>query len=75
MFRKRATEILRYSLKLLEELDAAKEAERLLVVPVEPLAENKNSFLNDPPKPSSYSIMDSAVVEALSANFDPSDPF
>ena len=67
--------MLRYSLKSLEELDTAKEVERLLVFPIEPLAANENSLLNNPPKPSSYSIMDSAIVEALSADFNPSNPF
>ena len=67
--------MLRYSLKSLDELDIAKEAERLLVVPIEPLVENKTSLLNSPSKPGSYSIIDSVIVEALSADFDPSDPF
>ena len=73
MFRKRTAEILRYSLKTLEELNTTKEAERLSVVPVEPSARNEDS--NDPSEPSSYSIMDLTVVEALSADFNPSNPF
>ena len=47
----------------------------MLVVPIEPLAENKNAFLNASPEPGSCGIMDSAVIEALSADFNPSDPF
>ena len=60
-------------LKSLEELDIAKEVERLSIVSVEPLARNGDS--NNPSEPSSYSVIDSAVVEALSADFNPSDPF
>ena len=75
MFRKRTAEILRRGLKLLNELNTAKEAERLLVVPIEPLVKNENSLPNSPSEPGSYNIIDLAVVEALSANFDPSDPF
>ena len=73
MFRKRIVEILRYSLKSLEELDTTKEAERLSIVSVEPLAGNED--LNNPSEPSSYSIIDLTMVEAFSADFNPSDPF
>ena len=73
MFRKRAAKILRYSLKSLEELDAVEEAERLSIVSVEPLAGNED--LNNPSEPSSYSIIDLTIVEALSADFNPSNPF
>ena len=75
MFRKRAAEILHCGLKSQEELDTTKEVERLLVVPIEPLAINKNSLLNNPPELGSCGVIDSAVVEALSADFNPSNPF
>ena len=75
MFRKRTAEILRYSLKSLNELDIAKEAERLLIISKEPPIKSKNSFPSNPFKPGSYSIMDSAIVKAFSADFDPSNPF
>ena len=67
--------MLRCSLKSLEELDTTEEAERLLIVSIEPLARNEDSFPNGPPEPSSCGIMDSTMVEALSANFNPSNLF
>ena len=67
--------MLRRGLKSLEELDAAKEVERLSVVSIEPLTRNEDSFPNNPPEPGSYSIMDSTIVKALSADFNPSNPF
>ena len=75
MFRKHIAKILRYNLKSLEELDIAKEAKRLLIVSIEPLARNEDSFPNDPSEPGSYSIIDSTIVEALSADFNPFNPF
>ena len=75
MFRKRAAEILRRGLKSLEELDATEESERLIAVPIVPVVEGKNPFPNGSSEPGSLSVMDSAVIEALSASFDPSDSF
>ena len=45
------------------------------MVPTEPVAKAENSLLNNPPEPGSYGIIDSAIVEALSANFNPFDSF
>ena len=73
MFRKRITKILYYSLKSLEELDTIKEVERLSIVSTEPLARTEDS--NDPSEPGSCGIIDLTIVEALSADFNPSDPF
>ena len=64
--------MLRCGLKSLEELDATKEAERLSMVFIEPLARNKDS--NNPSEPSSCGIMDLIIIEAFSTDFNPSDP-
>ena len=68
MFRARAAEMLRRSLKSLDELDAVEEAERLAAVrtPVE----------TDPPTseaPDPYDSLDPELAAALAA-YDPSDP-
>ena len=74
MFRKRISEILRYGLKSLNKLDTAEAAECSLTIPVATIAKGEGSRLTGPAKPSSLSEMDSAIIEALSANFNPFDP-
>ena len=73
MFRKRAAEMLRRGLKSLDELDAAEEAERLAAE--RPPVVKDTPPLTEPYEPGSFGEMDPAVIEALSADFDPSDPF
>ena len=73
MFRKRTIEILRRGLKSLDELDATEEAERLTAE--KPSIVEDTPLLTKPSKPGSFSKIDPAVIEALSADFDPSNPF
>ena len=73
MFRKRAVEILRRGLKSLNKLDTTEEAERLT-------AENSPIIEDTPPltipsEPGFLGKIDPAVIEALSSDFDPSNPF
>ena len=59
--------MLRYGLKTLDKLDTTKEAERLTAE--NPPKTDRSSSLNNP------NPIDLAILEALSSNFDPSDPF
>ena len=73
MFRKRTIEILRRGLKSLDELDTTEEAERL-TAERSPIIED-TPLLTKPSKPGSFGEINPAVIEALSADFDPSNPF
>ena len=73
MFRKRAIERLRRGLKSLDELDTTEEAERL-TAERPPIVED-TPLLTKPSEPGSFGKIDPAVIEALSADFDPSNPF
>ena len=73
MFRKRTIEILRRGLKSLDELDTTEEAERLTAE--RPPIVKDTPLLTKPSEPSSFGKIDPAVIEALSADFDPFNPF
>ena len=73
MFRKRTIEILRRRLKSLDELDTTEEAERLTAE--RPPVVEDTPLLTKPSKPGSFGEINPAVIEALSADFDPSNPF
>ena len=73
MFRKRTIEILRRRLKSLDELDTTEEAERLAAE--RPPIVEATPLLTKPSKPGSFGKIDPAVIEALSADFDPSNTF
>ena len=73
MFRKRTIEILRRRLKSLDELDTTEEAERLTAE--RPPIIGDTLLLTGLPELGSFREIDPAVIEALSTNFDPSNPF
>ena len=73
MFRKRAIEILRRRLKSLDELDTTEKAERF-TAERPPIIED-TPLLTKPSEPGSFGKIDPAVIEALSADFDPFNPF
>ena len=73
MFRKRTIEILRRGLKSLDELNTTEEAERL-TAERPPIVED-TPLLTKPSEPGSFGKIDLAVIEALSTDFDPSNPF
>ena len=73
MFRKRAVEMLRRRLKSLDELDATEEAERLTAE--RPPVVEDTPLLTNPSEPGSFGEIDPSVIVALSADFDPSNPF
>ena len=59
--------MLRRGLKTLDKLDTTEEAERLTTE--NPPRTDRSLSLNNP------NPVDLAILEALSSNFDPSDPF
>ena len=61
-------------LKTLDKLDTAEAAERSLTVPVATIAKGEGSRSINLAKPNSFGEMDPAIIEAISANFDPFDP-
>ena len=65
--------MLRRRLKSLDELDITEEAERL-IAKRPPIIED-TPLLTDPSEPGSFREIDPAVIEALFADFDPSNPF
>ena len=65
--------MLRRRLKSLDELDTTEEAERL-TAERPPIVED-TPLLTNPSEPGSLKELDPAVIEALSTNFDPSNPF
>ena len=73
MFRKRTIEILRRGLKSLDELDTTEKAERL-TAERPPIVED-TPLLTKPSEPGSFGKIDLAVIEALSIDFDPFNPF
>ena len=73
MFRKRTIEILRRGLKSLDELNTTEEAERL-TAERPPIVED-TPLLTKPSEPGSFGKIDLAVIEALSIDFDPFNPF
>ena len=73
MFRKRAIKILRRRLKSINKLNTTEEAEyltpeRLPVIKDAPL-------LIESSEPGSFGVIDPSVIVALSADFDPFNPF
>ena len=65
--------MLRRGLKSLDELDATEEAERL-AAERPPVVEDTPPLTN-PSEPGSFGEIDPSVIVALSADFDPSNPF
>ena len=65
--------MLRRRLKSLDELDTTEEAERLTAE--RPPIVGDTPPPTKSPEPGSFGKIDPAVIEALSTEFDPSDPF
>ena len=73
MFRKRAIEILRRGFKSINKLDTTEGAERLTVE--RPPVVEDTLLLTESSELGSFRIIDPAVIEALSIDFDLANPF